>query len=288
MSRSSLSNLHKLISSSAESVVSSYTPSLEILFLNSLEEAITIGDTKPNKSSLHYKPSSMNCLRNMYYGVKGALRGEILEERKANLVGILESGTDRHTRIQGHISKMNEKGFKWEYLDVAKYIEENNFTNLEVRKPEYADEDSFETLLFDKDLNMILSMDGLLRYNDNEVVGFEYKTETYTTWNDRNGVDDKHKNQAYAYATQLKLDKIIFVYENRNNCYKKAYMLKITEKDKQTVINRINECDEYVKTNTLPPKSNNKNDCYFCKYKEICDRGLNAEENKDVKSDISK
>ena len=64
-----------------------------------------------------------------------------------------------------------KKGFKWEYLDVAKYIEENNFTNLEVRKPEYADEDSFETLLFDKDLNMILSMDGLLRYNDNEVVG---------------------------------------------------------------------------------------------------------------------
>ena len=39
--------------------------------------------------------------------------------------------------------------------------------------------------------------------------------------------------------------------------------------------------DEYVKTNTLPPKSNNKNDCYFCKYKEICDRGLNAE-NKDM------
>ena len=92
----------------------------------------------------------------MYYGVKGALRGEILEERKAlGLVGILESGRrSRHTRIQGHISKMNEKGFKWEYLDVAKYIEENNFTNLEVRKPEYADEDDFETRLLPDKANM--------------------------------------------------------------------------------------------------------------------------------------
>lgn len=280
MSRNSLGNLHKLIAVTNNEKVGekSYLP-LEVMFLNSLEQTITLENTKPNKSSTYYKPSSMNCLRNMYYGVKGALKGDILEPMKTNVIGICESGTDRHRRIQSYITKMSEKGFSWEYLDVAKYIEENKLTHLEVKENYHKDEeDNFETLLVDKDLNMILSMDGLLRYNGTEIIGFEYKTESDSTWVNRTDINEDHKNQAFAYASRLGIDRIIFVYENRNNCFKKSYMLNITKENKDYIINRVNDCEKYVKNNTLPPKTDNKKTCYFCKYKDICDKDINVGE----------
>jgi len=279
MSRNSLGNLHKLIATTrgGESVVTSLP--LEVMFLNSLEQTITLENTKPNRSSTYYKPSSMNCLRNMYYGVKGALRGDILEPMKTNVIGICESGTDRHKRIQSYITKMNEKGFSWEYLDVAKYIKDNNLSNLEVKENYHKDEeDNFETLLVDKELNMILSMDGLLKYNGTEIIGFEYKTESDSTWVNRVDINEDHKNQAFAYASRLGIDRIIFVYENRNNCFKKSYMLNITKENKDYIINRVNDCEKYVKINTLPPKTDNKKTCYFCKYKDICDKDINVGE----------
>lgn len=279
MSRNSLGNLHKLIATTrgGESVVTSLP--LEVMFLNSLEQTITLENTKPNRSSTYYKPSSMNCLRNMYYGVKGALRGDILEPMKTNVIGICESGTDRHKRIQSYITKMNEKGFSWEYLDVAQYIKDNNLSNLEVKENYHKDEeDNFETLLVDKELNMILSMDGLLKYNGTEIIGFEYKTESDSTWVNRVDINEDHKNQAFAYASRLGIDRIIFVYENRNNCFKKSYMLNITKENKDYIINRVNACEKYVKTNTLPPKTDNKKTCYFCKYKDICDKDINVGE----------
>jgi CRISPR/Cas system-associated exonuclease Cas4 (RecB family) len=279
MSRNSLGNLHKLIATTrgGESVVTSLP--LEVMFLNSLEQTITLENTKPNRSSTYYKPSSMNCLRNMYYGVKGALRGDILEPMKTNVIGICESGTDRHKRIQSYITKMNEKGFSWEYLDVAQYIKDNNLSNLEVKENYHKDEeDNFETLLVDKELNMILSMDGLLKYNGTEIIGFEYKTESDSTWVNRVDINEDHKNQAFAYASRLGIDRIIFVYENRNNCFKKSYMLNITKENKDYIINRVNDCEKYVKTNTLPPKTDNKKTCYFCKYKDICDKDINVGE----------
>lgn len=279
MSRNSLGNLHKLIATTrgGESVVTSLP--LEVMFLNSLEQTITLENTKPNRSSTYYKPSSMNCLRNMYYGVKGALRGDILEPMKTNVIGICESGTDRHKRIQSYITKMNEKGFSWEYLDVAQYIKDNNLSNLEVKENYHKDEeDNFETLLVDKELNMILSMDGLLKYNGTEIIGFEYKTESDSTWVNRVDINEDHKNQAFAYASRLGIDRIIFVYENRNNCFKKSYMLNITKENKDYIINRVNDCEKYVKNNTLPPKTDNKKTCYFCKYKDICDKDINVGE----------
>lgn len=279
MSRNSLGNLHKLIATTrgGESVVTSLP--LEVMFLNSLEQTITLENTKPNRSSTYYKPSSMNCLRNMYYGVKGALKGDILEPMKTNVIGICESGTDRHKRIQYYITKMKKLGFSWEYLDVAKYIEENKLTNLEVKENYHKDEeDNFETLLVDKELNMILSMDGLLKYNGTEIIGFEYKTESDSTWVNRVDINEDHKNQAFAYASRLGIDRIIFVYENRNNCFKKAYMLNVTKENKDYIINRVNDCEKYVKNNTLPPKTDNKKTCYFCKYKDICDKDINVGE----------
>jgi CRISPR/Cas system-associated exonuclease Cas4 (RecB family) len=281
MSRNSLGNLHKLIAvTRADTQVNEKSAlPLEVMFLNSLEQTITLENTKPNKSSTYYKPSSMNCLRNMYYGVKGALKGDILEPMKTNVIGICESGTDRHKRIQSYITKMNEKGFSWEYLDVAKYIEENKLTHLEVKENYHKDEeDNFETLLVDKELNMILSMDGLLKYNGTEIIGFEYKTESDSTWVNRTDINEDHKNQAFAYASRLGIDRIIFVYENRNNCFKKSYMLNITKENKDYIINRVNDCEKYVKNNTLPPKTDNKKTCYFCKYKDICDKDINVGE----------
>ena len=52
------------------------------------------------------------------------------------------------------------------------------------------------------------------------------------------------------------------------------YMLNITKENKDYIINRVNDCEKYVKI--LPPKTDNKKTCYFCKYKDICDKDINV------------
>ena len=140
------------------------------------------------------------------------------------LEGICESGTDGHIRIQQAIENMkNVLNIDVEYIDVAEFVKQRNLTDLEIRE-----KSGMETKLYHKKLNMSFMTDGIIRYKGKYFI-FEFKTETSDKFYQRKGVDKKHYNQATAYSIAFKLDKVLFIYENRNTLDKKAYIKEVTE-----------------------------------------------------------
>lgn len=244
---------------------------IERQFLNDLVASIEITDMKgQRKPTPSYKPSSLHCIRNMYFQITGAeLEGE---RATSELIGICESGTDRHERIQNAVAEMSNNGIDCEYIDVQEYIEtkhsEGQLLDLEV-----IEKQGNETKLFNKMFNMRFLCDGIIRYKGRHYI-LEIKTETATKFWDRQDVNPDHILQGTAYALNFDINKVIFLYESRDTCAKKTFMLNVTDKMKQDLAGKILECDDYVSQLKVPPKPADisRKACGYCSYANLCKR----------------
>ena len=216
------------------------------------------------KPSQKYKPSSLHCMRNMYFQVTGADLDK-KSDKTGDFYGICESGEDRHIRIQRAISNMKKYGVYCEYVDVEEYVKQNNL-NLEV-----VSKKEFETKLYDKERNLIFLCDGILKYKDKYYI-LEIKTETSFKWMDRQRIDQNHNYQSYAYSLELGIEDVLFIYENRDICSKKSFISHITDEERQEIANRLSKCDEYVSRKVVPPFEENvtPKTCQYCDYKSVC------------------
>ena len=109
-----LKALHKAIRQGGEI-------SVEGKFLKQLQLTIEDIEKKDSrKKSIYYKPSSLNCPRQMFYYRKGTP----VKDTPTNfsMVGVCESGSDRHLRLQTAIKRMKEFGYDCEYVDVEEYV----------------------------------------------------------------------------------------------------------------------------------------------------------------------
>lgn len=258
-SRRSLLNIGRLIDQSAGREVPVATSFLQDL--NMCVEKMSVTTGKPSPS---YKPSSLHCIRNMYYQCIEADVDSF--SNNADSVGISESGTDRHLRIQNYVSKMKEYGVDCEYVNVAQYIEENNISDLEVLSQK-----TFETKLYSPKYNLRFLADGIIKYLGKYYI-LEIKTESSYKWLQRGGVDPNHFYQAYTYSLCLGLDRVIFLYENRDCCTKKCYLLEVSDDNRQFIVDKINRCNEYIQNRIVPPKPEDieKKVCQYCGYRKTC------------------
>ena len=245
------------------------TPDQEVAqeFLFWLESSIE-KDAKPNKNikSTYYKPSSLNCLRMMYFYRTSTEIDEV--KRPASSIGVLQSGEDRHLRIQNAITKMKQNGYDCEWIDVDTYIKQNNLTNLEViAKKEY------ETTVHNKELDLLFLCDGIVKINNKYFI-VEIKTENSINFYSRKDVAEEHKHQATCYSISFNINNVLFIYENRDLCSKKVFLFNVTASLKNQVINMIESCNKCVKTNKIPMYIPCKS-CTYCDYKKKCE-ALNA------------
>ena len=264
MPRNSLKNVARLIDTANNKT------SIEEQFLQdlitSIEKTVEQHAGKPSQT---YKPSGMNCNRAMVYQVLGYEPAK--GKASYQLEGICESGTDRHIRIQQAIENMkNILNIDVEYIDVAEFVKNRNLEDLEIKE-----KSGMETKLYHKKLNMSFMTDGIIKYKNKYYI-FEFKTETADKFYQRKEVDKKHYNQATAYSIAFNLDKVLFIYENRNTCDKKAYIKEVTEAEKTELLNRLAYCDSFVKENKIPPKPEDidRRNCQYCVYQKYCGKDL--------------
>ena len=264
MARNSLKNVARLID-----IANNELP-IEKQFLNdlitSIEKSVEQNSRKPSQT---YKPSGMNCVRSMTYQVLGIEPDK--SKASYQLEGICESGTDRHIRIQQAIDNIhNVLGIDCEYIDVAEFVKQRNLTDLEIK-----DKSIMETKLYHKKLNMSFMTDGIIRYKGKYFI-FEFKTEMSRKFYDRKDVDPSHYNQATAYSIAFGIDKVLFVYENRDTLDKKAYIRNVTNEMKEELIGKIEYCDSYAKKLKAPPKPKDvpKKACNYCQYKSQCGKDM--------------
>ena len=64
--------------------------------------------------------------------------------------------------------------------------------------------------------------------------------------------------------------RVIFIYENRDTCEKKGYLVEVTNGDIGQVEGIIKYVNDHVESLTPPPKELDK--CFYCNYKEECGR----------------
>ena len=101
MARNSLKSVIKLIEDTKK------TLPVEQRFLADLKYSIELSDKKNRrKGSQSYKPSSMNCIRQMYYIVTGVDATDNVNSYTS--IGICNSGSDIHQRIQQAVHNMKD------------------------------------------------------------------------------------------------------------------------------------------------------------------------------------
>lgn len=238
---------------------------IEQQFLEDLKKSIEISDKKnARKPSQSYKPSSMNCMRQMYYTVMGF---EAVSESSYTMVGICEAGTDRHERIQNAISQMKDNGFDCTYVDVGEYVKSRGLDSY----LDIVDKCGNETKLYDRDRNISFLCDGIIKYQGKYYI-VEFKTESSFKWKDRKGVDPKHYNQARTYSLELNLEHVIFVYINRDIVDMKVYMYNVTERERTQITTLISDTQNYVDKQQTPPKPKDviSSVCAYCGFKDRC------------------
>lgn len=260
MSRSSLKNVMRLIDSVSERL----PPEQD--FLNDLKRSIEL-DSDKNKRlpSKTYKPSGMNCMRASYYQIVGK-EMDSGSSSYAN-IGICNSGTDIHVRIQTAVDNMQSNGMDCEYVDVGNFIITRGLND----KLDIVSKNGMETKLYHKELNISFLCDGIIKYKNHYYI-LELKTENSFKFVNRKGVDPSHYNQAIAYSLAFGINEVLFVYISRDVLDMKAYMFNVTDDMRQELVNYIIECDGYVDRLIPPPKPEtiNKKACSYCGYKIQC------------------
>ncbi len=257
MSRVSLKQIHGFVNQEVNNM------SVDKVFLQDLTMSIEKSQSQKPLSRT-YKPSSLNCMRGMYYQITGTIPDK--STSSANNIGMGESGTDRHERIQKAIMALALDNEQYEFVDVETYIKEKNIPHLQV-----VSKTATETKCFHTVLNMSFMCDGILKIKGEYYV-FEFKTEGSMKFSKREDVDPDHKNQATCYCLAFDIGQVIFLYENRDTLDKKAFLFTVIEGLKQDIVNKISTCDNYVSKLQPPPKTVNKKTCYYCRYKSTCEK----------------
>ena len=259
MARSSLKNVCRLI----QTVKETLPPEQD--FLNDLKRSIEMTADKDQRlPSKTYKPSGMNCIRASYYQISGVEPDESTSNYAS--VGICNSGTDIHVRIQIAVDQMKENGMDCEYVPVDEFIKSRHIKDINI-----VGVSGMETKLYHKKLNMSFMCDGIIKYKNHYYI-LELKTENSYKFVNRKDVDPSHYNQGIAYSLAFGIDEVLFVYVNRDVLDMKAFMFNVTGEMKQNLIGYIEECDGYVKRMIAPPKPEDvsKKVCGYCLYKTQC------------------
>lgn len=264
MARNSLKNIMRMIDEAKQELP------VEKSFLSDLKTSIELMEDKTKRpGSQAYKPSSMNCFRMMYYIVAGQEPDN--ELRSYSNIGICNSGTDIHQRIQQAVLDMKKTNMDCEYINVADYVESRNLDYLEiVKRPNFKKKD-YETKLYNKNLNMSFLCDGIIRYKNHYYI-LEIKSEKSGKFWAREDVDESHHRQGTAYSINLQIDEVLFLYVNRDTFEMKSFMFVPTDDMKQELIGEVEDCDGYVRKLKVPPKPKDvaRKTCEYCNYKSMC------------------
>jgi len=256
MSRNALKNISRLLDIEERPV--------EEAFLSDLKRSIEITEesTWGDLPSQTFKPSSMQCKRNSYYQLVGAQTDK--GQASFNMVGICNSGSDIHVRIQTAIMGMKKNGMDCEWIDIEKFIKQRELNDLEIRS-----KTDTETKLYYKLYNISFMCDGIIKYKGKYYV-VELKTETANKWYSRTNVDPKHYNQAKAYSLAFGLNDVLFVYISRDMLDMKCYHYVVTDDMRKDVVDYIADVNEYVRIQSPPPRVDAKRICQYCNYSEQC------------------
>ncbi|OMI07688.1 hypothetical protein BVL54_19890 [Bacillus paralicheniformis] len=255
---------------------------IETLLLKQKEFEVSLVGEKPNypKTLPRFTPSSSDsCNRELFFKNLKADRDE--EPMTPQQKRWTENSTGVHEARQRNL------------LYGEKYLTNPDFTVERIKDEENPLRDglpAWEKPLEDwkviehKGVTMVVTgmMDGILRYKDGTRIGFEFKTKSNSVAQIKQLKEPApyHKKQCVAYSILFGVDEFVITYESvakdkwstgeNARPDMKAFYIKVTERQRQQLLDKWAGIGENVETGELPDGDNRK--CMFCPFKTECSK----------------
>lgn len=217
-------------------------------------------DREPSKT---IKPSSIACERQCVFQILGKPGDNTTPSDTSTHITTI--GSYIHQVMQGYIHKtMN-------FIDVGKYVKDNNIP-LEIVESMNAEEQIFETKLFDGEHGISFLCDGIVEYR-NKLYILEIKTVNPQEIYKLEAPHEKYLEQATIYSQLLRVPDVLFLYVDRAIGQKKCFLFTPTSEQIRNIWAKIDNINEHIRNNTIPPKPSQAGNkfCQYCRYKGVCD-----------------
>ena len=196
------------------------------------------------KSHKTFAPSAFRCDRRSWFRLRGVDPDEIRTPDRV-MDFSAEMGTACHRMIQTNLKNL----LKENWIDVSEYLKENLKIDSEYRCER--DESGLETLIEIDNPPVRFACDGIVKI-DGQYYLLEIKSSEYSSWNDLTDPKPHHVDQVKCYCTLLNLDKVIFMYIDRQYGGIKCFEESVTSLDKINISERFEYVQRMVESNLAP------------------------------------
>lgn len=217
------------------------------------------------KSHQTFAPSSMRCDRISWFRLRG-VDPDTVKVPDRTLQFSADIGTACHRLIQ----TLLQSNMKEDWLDVSQYLK--SLTTSRYNYHCENDSDSLETLVVVDNPPIRFACDGLIRWNGSLYL-LEIKSSEFSAWDKLTKPKPHHIDQVNCYAELLELDKVLFLYIDRQYGSVKCFEHTVSDSDKQVVQSKFSRVMKCVETN-LAPEGLPLNDSWcapsYCPYYQKC------------------
>lgn len=230
-----------------------------------IDEEIIRHNSEPKHKS--FAPSQFRCPRVSWFRLRGTQPDKIKAPDKP-LQFTADIGTACHAIIQRRLSELHEMpDLKFAWIDVKQYLEENGFHGCTVTQ------EGYETQIeMTYPYPIRFACDGIVIVNG-ETYLLEIKTSEFSSFEDLTGPKPNHIDQVKLYCTLLDLDKVLFLYQDRQHGGLKCFEYRVTASDKVAIREKLKYITQMVDANIAPeglPKGDPSCSSSMCPYYKVC------------------
>lgn len=191
-----------------------------------------------------FAASQFRCDRLSWFRLRGTEPDNITSP-DTTLSYIADVGTACHIRLQTILKNALNR----DWVDIKDHIDEE--INFPYQYEIKSDDNGLESFIHISDPPIRFACDGIIRI-DNQKYLLEIKTSELSSWRDLTDPKPHHIDQVKVYATLLNLDKILFIYQERQYGEIKAFEINITQPEKDAIINRMKYVKEMADAGIAP------------------------------------
>ena len=230
---------------------------LDIYELSLQDRIASERSAKPHRT---FAPSSMRCERISWFRLRG-VEPDKMRTVDVGLDFTAKMGTACHEMIQESLSRTPY------WVDVADYID-----SLYDSSSYQLVRNGYEVQISMENPPIRFSCDGILKLDDTYVL-LEIKSCDHSSFVDLTNIKPQHIYQAKGYGTLLHLDRVIFLYIDRQYGDVKCYEMVITSQDSEAIVNMFDRVQKLADAHLVPealPKGDSWCTPSMCNYYYKC------------------
>lgn len=239
--------------------------SLEILdiYNNTLNDKLQKSLSRPKHKT--FAGSQFRCDRLSWFRLRGT-EPDSQKQPDTTLNFIADVGTACHIRLQTIL----KDGLGEDWISVEDHI--NELQTFPFKYEIQSDNNGLESFINIFDPPIRFACDGIVRIKETKYL-LEIKTSEMSSWRDLTEPKPHHIDQVRLYASILDLDKILFIYQERQYGELKSFEISVSRAEKDKILSRMKYVKEMADAGVAPdglPKGDSWCTPSMCPYYQKC------------------